>query len=493
MVHPIYDIRGAVIGGNYFCPSNHYNFEYSQHNAMTSPTDPLRIVHLAEFSPPSTTRSWVSNPAPNNIPLIATATSDKTVRVYSLKNFTLHSTLDGGHDRSIRNVAWKPDSGKNGFLCLATGSFDATMGIWRRKVESAEREGNLDEEEEDSGLAEVEIGADAKPKPAPKLRTYNDFPDEEAEERDDDDDEWQFNLVLEGHDSEIKSIAYSPSGQYLASCSRDKSIWIWEEIEDEEFETIAVLQDHTADVKCVAWGSFGGEQGGNGEVLVSGSYDDTIRFWREDGEGEWSCVGVLEGHEGTVWNLAFEPKSYLQKSIPESEREDSISPIPRLISCSADATIRMWTKSKPPPPMNKPSYFNSGIPSTMRPAPSNEIWECTNTLPSAHTLPIYSVSWSEKSGRIASTGGDGKLVIYEEVTKGRSSVGGAIEKEWVVSGSLDGAHGPYEINHVSWCSRFDGGRKGEEEMLVTTGDDGVVRAWAVEDSGDIAALKISSE
>lgn len=42
------------------------------------------------------------------------------------------------------------------------------------------------------------------------------------------------------------------------------------------------------------------------------------------------------------------------------------------------------------------------------------------------------------------------------------------------------AHGPYEINHVTWCRRFDAGRNGdEEEMVVSTGDDGAVRAWAV--------------
>ena len=119
----------------------------------------------------------------------------------------------------------------------------------------------------------------------------------------------------------------------------------------------------------------------------------------------------------------------------------------------------------------------------MRPPPSNETWEHTATLPSAHTLPIYSVGWSQKSGRVVSTGGDGKIVIYEETTKGRTIVGGEIEREWVIVASLAGAHGPYEINHVTWCTRFDPGKTEEgEEMIVTTGDDGVVRAWAIQSS-----------
>jgi WD40 repeat protein len=118
----------------------------------------------------------------------------------------------------------------------------------------------------------------------------------------------------------------------------------------------------------------------------------------------------------------------------------------------------------------------------MRPPPAEETWECTATLPKVHDLPVYSVSWSKKTGRVVSTGGDGKIVIYDERKKGRTVVGGPIEREWVVLAVLQGGHGPYEINHVTWCTRYDAGKKEEgEEMVVTTGDDGVVRAWAIEE------------
>ena len=450
-----------------------------------------QIVALAEFKPIAASRAWVSIPNPNGLPLIATATSDKTVRVYSLKNFTLHSTLEGGHSRSVRSVAWKPTIGKkeSATLCLATGSFDATMGIWRRR-EDASNGGDIEAEEGRAELeAEVEITSSGATKSLPRLRRHND--------EDDDDDsasaeDWEFAIVLEGHDSEVKNVSYSPSGQWLASCSRDKSIWIWEEIGDEgedEFETIAVLQEHTADVKCVCWRP----DDGNGEVLASASYDDTIRFWKGDEEGEWSCVAVLEGHSGTVWSLEWEPEVSQNKfaadgndgegSVEGGERDYSPR-IPRLMSASADNTIRVWSKQPTPPQPNRPSYINSGIPSTMRPPPSNETWEVSTTLPEAHTLPIYSISWSKKSGRVVSAGGDGTIVVYEEVIKGRSSVGGAIERVWEVIAVLEGAHGPYEINHVTWCTRFDSGKRYEgEEIIVSTGDDGVVRAWVLEETG----------
>lgn len=118
----------------------------------------------------------------------------------------------------------------------------------------------------------------------------------------------------------------------------------------------------------------------------------------------------------------------------------------------------------------------------MRPAPANETWVCTATLPEVHEFPIYSIDWSKKTGRVVSTGGDGKVVIYEEKTQGRTSVGGEIERKWEVVGACKGGHGPYEINHVAWCTRYDAGRtKDDEEMIITTGDDGYVRAWVIDE------------
>jgi WD40 repeat protein len=448
---------------------------------MTSPITPtIRIQHLADFKPPALSRAWASVPNPNNIPLIATATSDKTVRVYSLKNFTLHSKLEKAHERSVRSVAWQPTiKGNDGVMSIATGSFDATMGIWHRREQFGEEGDVMQNGADGDEVAEVEISGYGQSKPHKHTDDSDDDSDASSPE------DWEYSIVLEGHDSEIKSVAYSPSAQYLASCSRDKSIWIWEEIGEhgeDEFETVAVLQEHNADVKCVTWRKDDGE----GEVLASGSYDDTIRLWRGDDEGEWSSIAVLEGHEGTVWSLQWEPE-VSQKASMNSQGIDNDSeynkPTQRLLSSSADHSIRVWSKAPTPPPPNKPSYFsNAGIPSTMRPGPSMETWVCSATLPTAHTLPIYSISWSPISGRVCSTSSDGRIVVYEEQTKGRTSVGGGIERAWVVIGTVESAHGPYEINHITWCKRFDAGRREtEEEIIVTTGDDGAVRAWSIEE------------
>ncbi len=117
-----------------------------------------------------------------------------------------------------------------------TGSFDSTAGLWSW---DQDRKG-----EEDQGGLEKEVTAGA---------VGGADGDGEREEEEED---WEFNLVLEGHENEVKGVAFSPSGQYLATCSRDKSVWIWEDVGDGgddddggEWETVAVLNEHEGEVK----------------------------------------------------------------------------------------------------------------------------------------------------------------------------------------------------------------------------------------------------
>ncbi|EFX02103.1 WD repeat protein [Grosmannia clavigera kw1407] len=459
--------------------------------AASLPLLPRAIEPLPPFQPDLYQRGWSSTPHPT-LPFLATA-HNKSVTIFSLVDFTSHSSLTGGHSRSVRSVTWRPDLPSHK-LCLVSGSFDSTAGLWRWEQETPLVGSGSGP---DGGVSEVEIRAGEKS-------------DGETDEG------WEFTLVLEGQEHEIKSVAFSPSGQYLATCSRDKSVWIWEDVggdDEDEWETVAVLNEHDGDVKCVAWcPDVPGRRSGSGshyglDVLASTSYDNTVRIWREDGDGEWVCVAVLEGHEGTVWGVQWEAD-------PRRER------FPRLLTWSADQTLRIWTlreddvadagatgSSEGSHGIHQFHNSLGGVPNTMR-CSLHEEWSCTAVLPRAHSRDIYSAAWSGATGLVASTGSDGVVVLYAEqdrtdgsdkpvVTEdeaaeeldgdipmprghGHNATSGTA-KQWRVLASVTNAHGPYEINNITWCRRYDAGAKlgGLEEMLVTTGDDGVVRPWQI--------------
>ena len=94
--------------------------------------------------------------------------------------FSHITTIPTGHAKTVRAVAWPPSG-----TPLATASFDSNIGVWAQE-------------------------------------------DGDGEDEFDPAREWECMSLLEGHETECKSVAYSPAGNLLASCSRDKTVWVWE-------------------------------------------------------------------------------------------------------------------------------------------------------------------------------------------------------------------------------------------------------------------------
>ena len=240
------------------------------------------MVELLKSLNAHSDKAWSVSSHPT-LPLLATASTDKTSHVYNLsakRNFPLLAKLEDTHKRSVRSVAFKPPLGGalnpvTDFLdlpALASGSFDSTISIWGID----EPEELMDEDDESEELDQ------AKQQAALLTSSKN---------------EWNLMAIIEGHENEVKSVAWNPQGNLLASCSRDKTIWIWETDPEtlEEFECISVLNDHQHDIKHITWHP-------TTNLLASSSYDDTIRKNKndEDRDDEWACVGLLNCHEGTI-------------------------------------------------------------------------------------------------------------------------------------------------------------------------------------------------
>lgn len=327
------------------------------------------------------------------------------------------SDATGHHSRTLRCVAWHPWGN-----VVAVASFDAATSLWT--------------------CEEGEAGA----------RRGLEF----------------VNLVT-GHENEVKSAAFSASGSFFATCSRDKSVWIYEVEESHEYEVLAVLQGHTQDVKMVKWHP-------TQDVLFSCSYDNTVKIWGPDGD-DWSCMQTLEDHTSTVWGLCFDLSGN------------------RFMTCSDDTSLKLWstergTAKEPPPPaadLHRAMFVRPLFGGPLAPGPASPgekpaepepkatgPWRCAATLQGHHQRPVYSVDWllwGEGPQTVATACGDNNIRVFQSdpttATCGNDALG-----SWTCLSNLEAHDG--DANVVAWCRQPVGtGVK----LLASGGDDGQVCIW----------------
>ncbi|GAA6032577.1 hypothetical protein JCM8097_004824 [Rhodosporidiobolus ruineniae] len=395
-------------------------------------------------------------------PTLASCSTDKSVRLYSYSptnpssssssddnrpsyRFSLRTTIPTSHARTVRALAFSPTG-----QTLATASFDSTVGVWCQASEA--------------GLDDGDGAAGA-------------------------DDEWEAVDPLEGHESECKSVAWSNDGRLLASCSRDKSVWVWEAVGPADFECLAVLMEHTQDVKSVRWHP-------SSELLASASYDDTIKLYAADPfDDEWTCVQTLEGHTATVWTIAFSPCGRW------------------LASAGDDLVVKLWERVS----LDDGSAAGGAGGGVRIGAREKWNWVERGQIEGAHERTIYAVDWQKGGlgegegglGRIVTGGGDGRINVFQLTAPAAPNS----PPSHTLLASIDDAHGVSDINHVAWCAlspskaaatlraleggedpdldaeadegegagkEEDGRWKGAVDVFASAGDDGVVKVWRID-------------
>ena len=119
--------------------------------------------------------------------------------------------------------------------------------------------------------------------------------------------------TLKGHSGRVRSVSFSPDGQVLASGSSDDTIKLWDVGSRRE---IATLKGHSYGVSSVSFSP-------DGQVLAStGSWDDTIiKLWDVGSRRE---IATLKGHRGPMYSVSFSPDGQV------------------LASGSYDNTIKLW-------------------------------------------------------------------------------------------------------------------------------------------------------
>ena len=78
---------------------------------------------------------------------------------------------------------------------------------------------------------------------------------------------------LKKHEGIVDCVRFSRSGNYLCSCSEDKTIIIWDtRVVNEKIEMLNHIKEHSGEVKSI---DFSNDE----KFIVSGSSDETIKVF----------------------------------------------------------------------------------------------------------------------------------------------------------------------------------------------------------------------
>ncbi|KAJ8672980.1 hypothetical protein QAD02_004241 [Eretmocerus hayati] len=200
------------------------------------------------------------------------------------------------------------------------------------------------------------------------------------------------------HDSSVNTVSWAPDdfGLILACGSADGSISFLIN-NGETWETKKIQNAHTIGCNAVSWcparePTFDPvtQQKVQVKRLASAGCDNIVKIWKEENDG-WIEENKLEAHSDWVRDVAWAPILGVSKAT--------------IASCSQDRRVIIWTST---------DYVN---------------W-------SPHILNVFddviwSVSWSLTGGMLAVSGGDNKISLWRENP----------EAQWICISDVHKGHG----------------------------------------------------
>jgi WD40 repeat protein/Flp pilus assembly protein TadD len=238
--------------------------------------------------------------------VLASGGKDNEVRLWDVATGALRQTLRG-HRKMVFAVVFSPDGNQ-----LASASYDGTVIIWDRKDGRALRTF--------TGHGGPVLGVAFHPD---GRRIASAGGNDSGVSSDDDCSIRIWDAVtgnellrLEGHQSQVRWVTFSPDGSWLASSGHyDGTVRLWD---SETGHAVRAFDTGTRAAGVLAFSP-------DGQALAATTQSGgTVKVWNV---GDGSERLTLRGHSGSVWGVAFSPDGG------------------RLASAGTDRTIRVWDAS----------------------------------------------------------------------------------------------------------------------------------------------------
>ena len=152
------------------------------------------------------------------------------------------------------------------------------------------------------------------------------------------------------HEKSIIRVSFSPNGKIIATASADHTVKLW----DLDGSLLQTLQGHKKSVTSISFSP-------DGQMIASGSLDRTVKLWDLDG----NLLQTLQGHHDAVTSVSFSPDGQM------------------IVSGSRDRTVKLWDLQ------------------------GNPLQTVTG-----HTKAVLDVSFSPDSTMLASAGEDKTVILW---------------------------------------------------------------------------------
>ncbi|MBD1813576.1 caspase family protein [Microcoleus vaginatus DQ-U2] len=346
---------------------------------------------------------------------IASASNDKTVKLWRASDRKLIATINS-HSAEVNAVSFSPD-GKT----IASASNDKSVKLWSvsdRKL-IATINSHSAEVNAVSFSPDGKTIASASSDKTVKLWSVSDR---------------KLIANLTGHEDTVLAVSFSPDGQTIASASNDKTVKLWKL----DGSLITTLSDHSNGVNGVSFSP-------DGQTIASASGDGTVKLWKRDG----SLITTLSGHKNSLTDVSFSPDGQTIASASNDNtlklwkyaqsltttltghsnfvKELSFSPDGQIMaSASHDNTIKLWQRDGTPittltghqAEVWTVSFSPDG--QTIASASNDKtvkLWSVSDrkliTTLTGHTDQVYDVSFSSDGQMIASASRDGTVKLWQ--------------------------------------------------------------------------------